>query len=65
MEDNLKIWKVNISATTGRTLLKFENRAIGIKQERTKVSNKDDLNKIHPQNINSQISATSGWILLK
>ena len=37
MEDNLKIWKMNISATTGWTLLKFENWAIGIKQERTKV----------------------------
>ena len=68
MEDNRqrrttsKYEKWNISATTGRILLKFETESIGIKSERTKVSNEDNLkrkttsNGRQPQNLKSGIS---------
>ena len=51
MEDHIqwkttyKYEKFNISATTGRILLKFETEAIRIKSECTKVSNEDDLKR--------------------
>ena len=58
--------KWNISATTGRILLKFETEAIGINSECKQVSNEDDIQRKKTSKYEKwNISATSGQILLK
>jgi hypothetical protein len=62
MEDDLqlkmtlKYEKQNISATTGRILLKFETYANGIKPEYTRVSTEDDLQWKMTSNMKRRIS---------
>ena len=53
MEDDLKISKLNISATTGRIFLKFKILAQGTKPKLKMFEMKMTSHEIQPQNIKS------------